>query len=199
MVHLVLMPMIIVKASSLLVEYYVDEIGKVLSYETYDCSQRTDGNIRCVDGHCGCLSDDDCKKFNPNSYCDPNTKTCKAICSKPCNSDDDCKGSFETARCENGLAAYCNPDTKTCKCFTSCETNDECQGGYCCLYSISEVLPKECVPKWNITSYQGKSYLCDPPNWIKEENSNSKNLIEIIIEKIRFLLQPLSLFISYFK
>jgi len=191
MVHLVLMPMIIVKASSLLVEYYVDEIGKVLSYETYDCSQRTDGNIRCVDGHCGCLSDDDCKKFNPNSYCDPNTKTCKAICSKPCNSDDDCKGSFETACCKNGLAAYCNPETKTCDCRPYCTNEKECQSGYCCLFSISKELPRECVPKWNITNYQGKSYLCDPPKWIKEENSNSKNVVEIIIEKIRFLLQPL--------
>ena len=186
-------------SSTTLVEYYILPIYESLDSVTYDCSQRTDGNIRCVDGHCGCLSDDDCKKFDPNSYCDPNTKTCKAICSKPCNSNDDCKGSFETACCKNGLAAYCNPKTKTCDCFTSCTAETMCQSGYCCLYSISRDLPKECVPRWNIISYQGKSYLCDPPNWINEENSNSKNLVEIIIEKINSLLQPLSFFISHFK
>jgi len=170
-------------SSSILKEGYI-ESNKRLVLAIYNCSERTDGNIWCVDGHCGCLSDDDCKKFNPNSYCDPNTKTCKAICSKPCNSDDDCKGSFETACCKNGLAAYCNPETKTCDCFRSCKANDECQSGYCCLYIIDSKLPWECVPRWNITSYQGKSYFCDPPNWIKEENSNSKNLVEIIIEKL---------------
>jgi hypothetical protein len=170
--------------SPILIEYYVEEIGTILAFEIYNCSERTDGNIRCVDGHCGCLTDSDCKSFDPNSYCDDTTNTCKSICSEPCNSDDDCKGSLETACCKNGLAAYCNPNTKTCDCFTSCKANDECQSGYCCLYSISRDLPKECVPRWNIASYQGKSYLCDPPNWINEENSNSKNLVEIIIEKL---------------
>jgi hypothetical protein len=85
--------------------------------------------------------------------------------------------------CSNGLAAYCDRDTKTCKCFGSCKINRECQEGYCCLYSIDSKLPMECVPRWNITNYQGKSYLCDPPSWINEESSNSKNLIEIVIEK----------------
>ena len=77
-----------------------------------------------------------------------------------------------------------------------------CQEGYCCLYSISDSLPKECVPASSIKNYQGKSYLCDPPDLINEENSkneNNKNLIEIIIEKIRSLFQSLSPFISHFK
>jgi hypothetical protein len=66
-----------------------------------------------------------------------------------------------------------------------------CQEGYCCLYSISEDLPRECVPAWTIKNYGGKSYLCDPPELMNEEISNRKNLIEIIVEKIRSLLQPL--------
>ncbi len=68
--------------------------------------------------------------------------------------------------------------------------NEMCQEGYCCLHSISRDLPKECVPAWTIKNYQGKSYLCNPPDLINEETSSNKNLIEIIIEKIRSLLQP---------
>jgi len=77
-----------------------------------------------------------------------------------------------------------------------------CQEGYCCLLSISGDLPRECVPAWSIKNYQGKSYLCDPPELINEENSkneNNKNLIEIIVEKIKSLLQPLPTFISHLK
>ena len=53
------------------------------------------------------------------------------------------------------------------------------------MLSISVDLPRECVPALSIKSYQEKSYLCDPPDLINEEISNSKNLIEIIIEKIK--------------
>ncbi len=66
-----------------------------------------------------------------------------------------------------------------------------CQEGYCCLRSISIYLPEECVPAWTIKNYQGKSYLCNPPDLINEETSSNKNLIEIIIEKIKSLFQPL--------
>jgi hypothetical protein len=76
-------------------------------------------------------------------------------------------------------------------CRERCVSNADCQEGYCCLYSINRGLPRECVPRWSIKNYGGKSYLCDPPDWINEESSSSKNLIEIIIEKIRSLLQPL--------
>jgi hypothetical protein len=63
-------------------------------------------------------------------------------------------------------------------------------------------LPQECVPALSIKNYQGKSYLCDPPELINEENlknENNKNLIEIIVEKIKSLLQPLPTFISHLK
>jgi hypothetical protein len=112
------------------------------------------------------------------------------LCYKTCNTNDDCKGDFEKTCCKNGFAAYCDEETKTCRCFPYCTANDECQKGYCCLYNISKLLPMECVPRWNITNYQGKSYLCDPPSSINEESSSSKNLIEIIIEKIKSLFQP---------
>jgi hypothetical protein len=115
-------------------------------------------------------------------------------CYKTCNTDNDCKGDFERSCYQNGFGAYCNAQTKTCECYRSCTSNDECQEGYCCLYSINSEnseLPMECVPAWTIKNYQGKSYLCDPPEFINEESSSIKNLIEIIIEKIRSLLQPL--------
>jgi len=140
-------------------------------------------------------------EFDEGEY-DTESLTVSLLCYKTCNTHNDCKGDFEKTCCQNGLATYCNPRTKTCECFTYCKANDECQEGYCCLFSISVELPKECVPSWNITNYQGKSYLCDPIIWKNEENlknENNKNLIKIIIEKIRSLLQPLSTFISHFK
>ena len=133
--------------------------------------------------------------LNDNYYIDSGEYDTKSLtvslCYKTCNTNNDCKGDFEKNCCINGLAAYCDAETKTCKCFPYCTANDECQEGYCCLYNISSKLPKECVPRWNITNYQGKSYLCDPTSWINEESSNSKSIIEIIIEKIKSLLQSL--------
>ena len=141
--------------------------------------------------------------LNSDGYASPNEVDVKELevvaCYKTCNTNDDCKGDFERSCCQNGLAAYCDADTKTCTCFRSCRSNRECQEGYCCLFSISEYLPRECVPALSIKNYQGKSYLCDPPELINEENSNGKNLIEIIVEKIRSLFQPLSTFISHLK
>jgi hypothetical protein len=85
-----------------------------------------------------------------------------SLCYKTCNTDNDCKGDLEKNCCKNGLVAYCDPDTKTCMCRGYCTANYECQEGYCCLRSISIDLPREGVPSWNITNYQGKSYLCSP-------------------------------------
>jgi hypothetical protein len=132
------------------------------------------------------------QNLNDNGWTEPNefdVKELEVACYKTCNTDNDCKGDFKRNCCQNGFGAYC--DESSCRCYTSCRSNDECQEGYCCLYSISRDLPEECVPAWTIKNYQGKSYLCDPPEFINEESSNSKNLIEIIIEKIRSLIQPL--------
>jgi len=110
--------------------------------------------------------------LNGNYYIDSgeyDTKSLIVSVYKTCNTDNDCKGDFEKNCCKNGLAAYCDAGTKICKCFGSCIVNDECQEGYCCLRSISIDLPGECVSRWNITNYQGKFYLCDPPNWVNVE------------------------------
>jgi len=136
--------------------------------------------------------------LNSNYYIDSGEYDTKSLtvslCYKTCNTDNDCKGDFEKNCCQNGFAAYCDINTKTCICRGYCRANDECQEGYCCLFNISSRLPKKCVPMWNITNYQGKSYLCDPIIWKNEENlknENNKNLIKIVVEKIKYLLQPL--------
>ena len=170
------------QTSSLLVEYYVEEIGKVLSYETYNCSQRTDGNIRCVDGHCGCLSDDDCKKFNPLSFCDDTTKTCKI----GCKSEKDCL-EYAKNNCNGYLAKCVN---NQCICKTECKNTSECLDNYFCIYDI-DGKTAQCVNKTTVINYEGKSYLCDPPHWNLKNSENEKSFLEKLLEKIKELIYPL--------
>ncbi|MCC6019638.1 MAG: hypothetical protein LM601_11435 [Candidatus Verstraetearchaeota archaeon] len=179
------------------------------AYITCNCTIDSTGSCSCnfnVPSNSGTYNYTGFVDLNSNNAIESGEYDTKSLtvslCYKTCNTHNDCKGDFEKNCCQNGLAAYCNPETKTCECFPYCTANDECQEGYCCLYSIDSKLPMECVPSWNITNYQGKSYLCDPIIWKNEENlknENNKNLIEVIIEKIRSLLQPLSTFISHFK
>jgi len=169
-------------SSNILVEYYVDEIGKVLLYETYDCSQRTDGNIGCVDGHCGCLSDDDCKKFNPLSFCDDTTDTCKI----GCRSNDDC---LEWAKnnCKGYLAKCVN---NQCICEKECRGTHKCLDNYCCIYDIDQKTT-QCVGNGTVINYNGKSYLCDPPHWNLKSSGNEKSFLEKLLEKTKELIYPL--------
>jgi hypothetical protein len=49
---------------------------------------RNDGNVRCIDGRCGCLYDSDCPaKDNVKGKCDTNTHTCYW---PPCKYNSDC-------------------------------------------------------------------------------------------------------------
>jgi hypothetical protein len=160
-------------------EYRIEDA--FVAYEEYDCSQRTDGNIRCVDGHCGCLSDDDCKKFNPNSYCDDTTKTCKI----GCKTDDDCL-EYAKKNC-NGYLAIC--ENNQCICETRCWKTSQCLDNYCCRYDVDRTT--QCVGNGTIINYEGKSYLCDPPHWNLENSKSEKSFLEKLLEKIKELIYPL--------
>ena len=67
-------------------EYFISD--RNVSSEFYDCSKRTDGLIRCVDGKCGCLYDSDCPANNSiKGKCDSSTHTCYW---PPCARNDEC-------------------------------------------------------------------------------------------------------------
>ena len=94
------------KDDKILVEYYTTDTE--YSHELYDCSQRTDGLVHCVDGRCGCLYDSDCPPGGTNNLV-------KGKCDSPSGTD--------------------NPDTSgyTYTCYwPACTKNDECVDNYCC-------------------------------------------------------------------
>jgi len=146
------------------------------NYKACTCTISSSGSCSCnfnTPSNSGTYNYTGFVDLNSNYYIDSGEYDTKSLtvslCYKTCNTDNDCKGDFEKSCCKNGFATYCDTGTKICRCLWSCIANDECQEGYCCLYSIDSKLPMECVPRWNITNYQGKSYLCDPPSWINEE------------------------------
>jgi hypothetical protein len=71
-------------------EYFISD--RRINSELYDCSQRTDGSIRCIDGKCGCLYDSDCpSRDGRKGTCDPTTHTCKW---DPCRYNSDCDAGY---------------------------------------------------------------------------------------------------------
>jgi len=65
-------------------EYFISD--RRINSELYDCSQRTDGSIRCIDGKCGCMYDSDCPSIAGRKG------TCvNNICQwGPCKENSDC-------------------------------------------------------------------------------------------------------------
>jgi hypothetical protein len=123
-----------------------------ISSLTCSCNFKAPSNPRAYTYYACVDVNNDRDFFDAGESANATLEVKNCTCSKTCNTDDDCKGDFEKNCCQNGLAAYCNPRTKTCTCFPYCTANKECQEGYCCLYSISKELPKECVPSWNIAN-----------------------------------------------
>jgi len=121
-------------------EYYIDYL-RYLVYQDYDCSQRTDGLTHCVDGKCGCLSDNDCKDANGKYRYDPVSHT-KIVCDSP-------SGSYEPKE-----------NTYTCRALRSCSKPEDCEDTWCC-DTITGA--KDCKSRGTILNVGGKSYLCDPP------------------------------------
>jgi hypothetical protein len=132
-------------------EYYINYL-RYLVYQDYDCSRRTDGNIRCIDGKCGCLYDSDCPaKNNVKGKCDspdgtdnPDTPGYTYTCYwKPCKSDDECV---------SGTYCYCGA-------CSSSYTSVGCSSG-CCNRGYGGTGIGQCVSSGTIYNNQTASYLC---------------------------------------
>jgi len=76
----------------------------------------------------------------------------------PCFSNADCPGYDPNTH----LKLYCDPITHTCKPIPFCTEPVDCADGWCC-YSWDIEGDGSCKPKGTIVSYEGKSWLCDPP------------------------------------
>ena len=106
-----------------------------------------------------------------------------------CCSGNDCPGYDPNTH----LKLYCDPKTYTCKPIEKCESNSQCEPGWCC-DTITGAW--NCRTKGTILSSGGISYLCDPPEEgfieVKEEiKQSSKNLslFDTIINLFHFLLR----------
>jgi hypothetical protein len=74
-----------------LVEFYISD--RQIAYHYVDCARvGTNGNVRCIDGKCGCLYDSDCpSRDGRKGRCDPTTHTCKW---DPCRENSDCDAGY---------------------------------------------------------------------------------------------------------
>jgi len=153
------------KDDKTVVEYYIDNY-RIIQNETYDCSQRTDGLVHCVDGRCGCTSDNDCKVAGitcdaqgyPNRY------------------------------------AQCDLTTHTCTKCGACERKDDCKDTYCCPKEITGYVEAtndyQCTQQGRIINFQGKSYLCDPLNgFTSKAQAKQKSLFESLFEFLNLWVQ----------
>jgi hypothetical protein len=72
------------------------------------------------------------------------------------------------------LKYYCDARTHTCQTLKSCVDNTECEDGWCCDKLVGGT--GSCKQKGNITSYGGKSYICDPPEGFVSSSSENANI-----------------------
>jgi hypothetical protein len=169
-----------------LVEYWIYDRWVVWDY--YDCSQRTDGRTKCYDeanmnGRCvECYTDSDCSQSTKGPKC-LSSKVCG------CESDSDCKNAGITcdAKGFSNRYAQCDTNTHTCTLCDACRIKDDCKDTYCCPREITGYVQAtgdyNCTQKGRIINFQGKSYLCDPPNgFISEVQTKQKSLFEILFK-----------------
>jgi len=140
----------------------------------------------CFDGHNNdCNEKRDCEEpgcagaRNPNNPWD--------IC---CQTDDDCPVCFVKDGCpyidRDGVKGKCEGN----KCvWKKCELNSECAKGYCCTDDPNgpKTWEGKCVPKGTIINKDGKSFICDPPDEIVQ-NNKSNNIIFSLFNYISNLL-----------
>lgn len=151
--------------------------------------------------------DSDCKISSTTYLCDSNhageSKSCggqtyycvydngwKWSTSKPsgfCCGPDDCPGYDPNTH----LKLICDSNTHTCIPKGTCEGGDDCERGWCC---DTVTAAKDCKAKGTILSYEGKSYLCDPPEGFveaknkAEKSTKSLSLLDMIINFFSQLL-----------
>jgi hypothetical protein len=150
------------KDDKILVEYYTTDTE--YSHELYNCNQRTDGLVHCVDGRCGCTSDNDCKDANGNYRYDPVSHT-KIVCECP-------------SGCTLTGSSY------TCKPKGSCSAPEDCEDTWCCTKDLS--LPLECRDTTGVCVSQGNlrcnnKYLCDPPEGFVNSANKQLTLLDFLL------------------
>jgi hypothetical protein len=108
-----------------------------------------------------------------------------------CCKDSDCPAYDPSTH----LKMYCDTNTHTCKTIGSCQRNDQCEGGWCCDYLVGGW--GSCKQKGTITSYGGRSYLCDPPEGFvnsSNEEINVNNQANKKLTLLDLLINPFSYF-----
>jgi len=147
-----------------------------------------DGNPwqECFDGHdndCDGLvdcADPDCARVkNPNTG---------VIC---CQSDSDCPAYDPNTY----LKMYCDSDTLICKTIEKCVDNIECENKWCCDKLVGG--EGNCKQKGTITSYSGRSYICDPPEGFvnsSNEEINTNNQANKKLTLFDLLINPFFIF-----
>lgn len=92
-----------------------------------------------------------------------------------CNKDDDCKGydpvthTKYVCECPDSSKCSITGNSYTCKPKGSCSAPSDCVDGWCC--STPDIGGGgTCQKQGTIKSYQGKSYLCDPPGFTSSVN-----------------------------
>ncbi len=163
------------------------------------CGSATD----CVDRNGNCVSSGNWAKAdninNVLDYCDGGswiTGWCVGA-SRKCLSG--CIYTTNTRGC-NKYSAECPPyDYKVvlAKCPTTatlleCTKDEDCPNGQCCNTFST---PPQCKEKGTIISYEGKSYLCDPPEGFVEVKDEVKNPTK----SLSFFDMIISFFSHFFK
>ncbi len=95
---------------------------------------------------------------NPPSSSSQATQACNAglHC---CSDDNKCHECCSDSDCTNSSAPICDQNSYTCRACTQLDCNQT----ECCEADISKNVGGRCVSEGTIINYNGKSYLCDPP------------------------------------
>jgi len=137
------------------------------SLTTYTCDSSKCGDVKSCGGQTYyCVYDNGWKwsTSKPSNFCcndtdcsgyDPTTHT-KYVCECP-----------DSSRCSITGSSY------TCKPKGKCSSNSDCDSGWCCDYSVGGT--GSCRQMGTITSYGGRSYLCDPPEGFVNSSNEEIN------------------------
>jgi hypothetical protein len=85
------------------------------------------------------------------------------------------------------MYAQCDLNTYTCTNCGPCEASYHCKDTYCCPNEIDGYVRAtgdyNCTQKGRVINFQGKSYLCDPPNgFTSKAQTEQKSLFEVLFE-----------------
>jgi hypothetical protein len=158
-------------------------------HEGYPWQSCFDNHDNDCDGYKDC-ADSDCRGVrNQNTG---------VIC---CQSDSDCSGYDPTTHtkyvceCQDSSKCSITGSSYTCKPKPSCRLPEDCDNGWCCDYSVGGL--GSCKQKGMITSYGGRSYICDPPEGFvnssnEEINTNTQRNKKLTL--LNLLINPFSYF-----